>query len=175
MTTNARRTPTSNADSRAAVLTISSSATDETRRSNRVSTSNAGVPVFEPLPGRRDRREVPGQARTVLADPDGAHPREPSPWPSSFGYHTMLGDGGRQGLRCYHGQGGLRRSSRPVPCSRGGRRRRCTVRIRQLLEGGLGVGDREDRVVAAGDGQEGARRDQPARSCISPRRRMPGT
>ena len=36
---------TSNADSRSPVLTISSSDTDEIRRSNSVSTRNAGVPV----------------------------------------------------------------------------------------------------------------------------------
>ena len=37
--------PTSNADSSFAVLTISSSDTEDTRRSNSVSTRNAGVPV----------------------------------------------------------------------------------------------------------------------------------
>ena len=49
---------TSNADSSSPVLTVSFSDTEETRRSNRVSTRNAGVPVSNQCASNSQRRSI---------------------------------------------------------------------------------------------------------------------
>ena len=48
--------PTSNVDNSSSVLTVRSSDTDATRRSNSVSTRNAGVPVSNQWAANRRRR-----------------------------------------------------------------------------------------------------------------------